>query len=117
MAELTLFGKEIRKRRIDRGETLGDMADALKVSAAFLSAVETGKKNVPGELLEKIIGHFELTGADAHQLRRLALESRSAITIKPNPKTRELAAAFARKFEELDKQQIEEILKVLNKKR
>jgi transcriptional regulator with XRE-family HTH domain len=115
MAELTPFGKAVRKIRIDRGETLGDMADALGVSAAFLSSIETGKKNVPGELLEKLIAHCKLPKSEAQELRRLALESRSAITIKPEEKTRELAAAFARKFGELDRQQIEEILKVLNK--
>ncbi len=115
MADLTPFGKAVRKIRIDRGETLGDMAEKFKISAAFLSSVETGKRNVPGELLEKLIAHCHLAEAEARTLRRLAMESRSALTIKPKEKTRELAAAFARKFEELDKSQIEEILKVLNK--
>ena len=37
MADLTPFGKAARKIRIDRGETLGDMAEELGISAAFLS--------------------------------------------------------------------------------
>lgn len=115
MADLTPFGKAARKIRIDRSETLGEMAAAIGISAAFLSSVETGKRNIPSELLEKIVAHFDLKGTEAHELRRLALESRNAVTLKPTDKNRGLATAFARKFEELDKAQIEEILKVLNK--
>jgi len=37
------------------------------------------------------------------------------VRLKPTEKNRELATAFARKFEELDSAQIAEILKVLNK--
>ena len=41
---LTSIGRFLRKLRIDHGEILKDMADALGVSSAFLSAVENGKK-------------------------------------------------------------------------
>jgi transcriptional regulator with XRE-family HTH domain len=115
MSELTPFGKVVRKIRIDRGETMGAMAEALGISSAFLSSLETGKRNVPGEFLDKLLQHCGLKEKEAQDLRRLALVSRNAITIKPKEKTRELAAAFSRKFEELDKEQIEEILKVLSK--
>ena len=115
MADLTPFGKAARKIRIDRSETLGAMAKALKISAAFLSSVETGKRNMPPELLDKIVAHLQLKGQEAEDLKRLAFESRTAVTLRPNDKNREVATAFARKFEELDKGQIEEILKVLNK--
>lgn len=115
MADLTPFGKAARKIRIDRSETLGDMADALGISAAFLSSVETGKRNPPDDLVEKIVRYFDLKGADAQELRRLAAESRNTIKLKPTEKNRHIANAFARKFESLDKAQMDEILKVLNK--
>ncbi len=115
MADLTPFGKAARKIRIDRGETLGDMADALGISAAFLSSAETGKRNVPNDLLDRIVTHFQLKGIEAQELRRLALESRKTVMLKPTERNRGLATAFARKFEELDSAQIAEILKVLNK--
>jgi HTH-type transcriptional regulator, competence development regulator len=115
MADLTPFGKAARKIRIDRSETLGDMADALGISAAFLSSMETGKRNIPDEMVEKIVRYFDLKGTEANELRRLAMESRNTIKLKPTGKNRQLATAFARKFEELDKTQIEEILRVLNK--
>ena len=44
---LTSIGRFLRKLRIDHGEILKDMADALGVSYAFLSAVENGKKKCP----------------------------------------------------------------------
>lgn len=45
---LTGIGKFLRKLRIDNEEILKDMADALGVSSAFLSAVENGRKKMPG---------------------------------------------------------------------
>ena len=115
MADLTPFGKAARKIRIDRSETLGDMAEALGISAAFLSSVETGKRNIPSDPVDKIVRYFDLKGSEALELRRLAAESQNTIKLKPSEKNRQLASAFARKFEELDKAQIDEILKVLNK--
>jgi HTH-type transcriptional regulator, competence development regulator len=115
MADLTPFGTAARKIRIDRSETLGDMADALGISAAFLSSVETGKRNIPDDLVDQIVRYFDLNGAEAQEMRRLAAESRNTIKLKPTEKNRHVATAFARKFEQLDKAQIDEILKVLNK--
>ena len=43
---LTEFGKALRRIRLDNDELLKDMADKLKVSSAYLSAVENGKKNL-----------------------------------------------------------------------
>jgi len=117
MADLTPFGKAVRKIRIDRSETLGEMAATLGISAAFLSSVETGKRNLSDDLLDAIIAHLDLKGADARELQRLGLESRSAVRLKPTDKNRELANAFARKFDDLDKTQIEEIMRVLNKRK
>ena len=41
---LTSIGKFLRKLRMSNGEILRDMAEALEVTSAFLSAVENGKK-------------------------------------------------------------------------
>lgn len=51
---LTGIGKFLRKLRIDNEEILKDMADALGVSSAFLSAVENGKKKMPDSWIEKL---------------------------------------------------------------
>ena len=41
VCDVTKLGIALRKIRLDRQEFLKDMADRLKVSSAFLSAVET----------------------------------------------------------------------------
>jgi transcriptional regulator with XRE-family HTH domain len=44
---VTAFGDFVRRRRLDLGMTLKDMAGQLGVSNAFLSAVELGRKRIP----------------------------------------------------------------------
>ena len=41
---LTRFGKRLRTLRIEENQRLKDMADKLGVTAAYLSAVENGKR-------------------------------------------------------------------------
>ena len=118
MAKLTPFGKAVRKLRLDRDEILRDMADKLAVSSAFLSAVETGKKKVPDEMLNELARHYHLSKGELADLRRLAEDSRQQFKLnvsQTKKETRGLVAAFARKFNELDQKQIDKILRVLNK--
>jgi len=102
MAKLTPFGRRIRKLRVDRDETQSDAARALGVSVAFWSSIETGKKNVPADLLARIAGHFGLTKGDTRELEELAEVSRGEVRInmqRLNDPSRELVLGFARKFE------------------
>jgi transcriptional regulator with XRE-family HTH domain len=72
---LTRFGKSARKHRIDLGITLRDMADALGVSAAMLSAVENGAKPVPtgwfDRLPDELIRAHLLDALDDVETRRV----------------------------------------------
>ena len=54
VCDVTKLGIALRKIRLDRQELLKDMADRLKVSSAFLSAVETGKKRPPANFIDRI---------------------------------------------------------------
>ena len=65
----TGFGVLLRKHRLDRGETLYAMAKAVGVSSSFLSAVETGQKAAPDELVNKLIAHLNLDWVDAADIR------------------------------------------------
>ena len=58
---LTSIGRFLRKLRIDNGEILKDMAEALGVSSAFLSAVENGKKKMPEGWIEKLKSIYSFT--------------------------------------------------------
>lgn len=57
---LTQFGKITRKIRIDNDVLLKDMADALNISAAFLSKLETGKSKPNLKLADKIKAIYNL---------------------------------------------------------
>jgi len=117
MKRLTPFGKAVRKYRVDRGEIQLEVAEALGVSIAFWSAIETGKKNVPEDLLAKVITHFELTGAAAHELRTLSWVSQRDVKINMqdlNDRSRQLVVGFARKFSSLDEEKQQKLRELLD---
>lgn len=70
---MTPFGERVRAMRAERGLTLKDMADALGVSSAYLSALEHGKRGRPSwPLLQAIIQYFNVIWDEADELQRLA---------------------------------------------
>ena len=115
---LTEFGKMCRKIRIDAGEIMADMADHLHVSAAFLSAVEHGKKPVPTEWPEQISIFYKLDAEAFDKLRKLADDSIRQIRIdidERDDSERNFIIAFARNFENLDDNDRKKILELLRK--
>lgn len=114
---LTTFGKLVRKLRIDKGLLLGDMADALKVSASFLSAVETGKKSVPSDWPARIASWLELDTSLADELREAALESLKEVHLPlggTSQDARNLAVTFAKQFQSLTPEDREKMMAILN---
>lgn len=113
---LTSFGVELRKHRVDRGETLYEMAEAIGISPSFLSAVETGRKKAPDELVENVIGHLKLDMVDALRLREAAMETGPEIRIPlkgRGSEARKVAAMFARRFDDRDLSALKEALEKL----
>ncbi len=113
----TLFGKFIRKLRIDKGEILGQMADAMKVSSAYLSAVENGKRNITPQFIDGVIKHFNLNSHDAGSLREAA--DKSPVSVKINlqnstDRERMLVSAFAQRVHSLSPSQQDQFLDSLN---
>jgi transcriptional regulator with XRE-family HTH domain len=114
---LTEFGQHLRKIRIDCGDLLKDMADKLGVTSSYLSAVETGKRNVPDGWVEKISQFYRLDMLEQDALQTEAANSVRAVTMdlcNMVPKRRETALLFARKFDAVDDSAIEAIRKLLN---
>jgi transcriptional regulator with XRE-family HTH domain len=114
---LTLFGKFCRKLRIDRGELLKDMADKLGVTPSYLSAVETGIRNVPKDWFEKISSIYALNEKDRAALHNAIHNSQ--LTIKFNLKElkndeKELVLAFARELKSLNDEDKKRIQSILN---
>ncbi|EJF85934.1 helix-turn-helix domain-containing protein [Candidatus Bartonella washoeensis] len=111
---LTLFGKTLRKLRIDHSEYLLDMAKKLDVSVAFLSSVEIGKKSVPVGMEEKLIELYALDKEMASLLRREADASRTSFTIKPsNPLIREIVGMCVRLLDAFSQEDLEAFKKFL----
>ena len=70
---MTPLGARLRQMRRERGIALKDMAKALRVSSAYLSALEHGRRGTPTfVLLQRIIHYFGVIWDEAEELQRLA---------------------------------------------
>ncbi|GGF45778.1 transcriptional regulator [Youhaiella tibetensis] len=79
---MTPLGAKLRALREERGVTLKEMAKALNVSSAYLSALEHGRRGKPTWfLLQRIIAYFNVIWDEAEELQRLAELSDPKVTI------------------------------------
>ncbi len=103
---MTPLGARIRELREARGISLKEMAAALGVSSAYLSALEHGKRGKPtGFLLHRIIAFFNVIWDEAEELQRLAEISDPRITIDTGglaPEATELTNRLAADIGRLD---------------
>lgn len=97
---MTPLGAKLRSLREARGLTLKDMARALNVSSAYLSALEHGRRGTPTwVLLQRIITYFNVIWDEAEELQRLAELSDPRVTIETGglaPEATELANRLGR---------------------
>ena len=79
---MTPLGAKLRELRRDRGVTLKEMAKALRVSSAYLSALEHGRRGRPTwTMLQRMIAYFNVIWDEAEELIRLAEVSEPKVTI------------------------------------
>ncbi len=79
---MTPFGARLRALRAERGVTLKHLAETLQVSAAYLSALEHGKRGAPSPgLVHQVNEYFGLIWDDADDLARLARLSNPRVTV------------------------------------
>jgi transcriptional regulator with XRE-family HTH domain len=99
---VTPLGAKIRELRTKRGVSLKEMAAALSVSSAYLSALEHGKRGKPTWfLVQRIITYFNVIWDEAEEIQRLAELSDPRVTIDTagmDPKATELANQLALKI-------------------
>jgi Zn-dependent peptidase ImmA (M78 family)/transcriptional regulator with XRE-family HTH domain len=115
MSELTPFGRELRKLRVDRHLRLYDLGEKLGgVSAAFLSAIETGRKPIPDGFVGKLARALDLSASEVKELRRAKDRTRREVPVdKNNEDERELIAAFARRPDKVPSDVMERLRKLL----
>ncbi|KAB4818066.1 helix-turn-helix transcriptional regulator [Bacteroides thetaiotaomicron] len=116
---LTEFGKALRIIRIGAQELLKDMADKLKVSSAYLSAVETGKRRIPSDWVDKIVEAYDLSTEKADELRQAADNSACDVRIPLNGMSdvkKEAVLTFARTLDGLSDEDLMRIMSTMKGK-
>lgn len=114
---MTPFGAKIRALRAERGVTLKDMAAALRVSPAYLSALEHGRRGRPSfAQVQAIIGFFNVIWDEAEEIEKLARLSHPRVTIDTSgldPQATELANRLADEIAYLTGSELDQMLKSL----
>lgn len=103
--KLTPFGKLVRRHRIEKEISLGEMSNRIGVSSAFASAVETGTKRIPNDYASKVSKALGLNRDETAELSNTADISAPEVRFQFDKSTsqfdRELVNMFARRFPNL----------------
>jgi len=115
---MTPFGQAVRRLRAERGVTQRQMASALGVSPAYLSALEHGNRSEPSwEFIQRVIGYFNIIWDEAEELQLLGSLSRPKVTIDTSglaPKATEIANKLASAIGRLDEATLEKIGRLID---
>jgi len=102
---MTPFGERLRRLRAERGLALQDMAAALGVSPAYLSALEHGHRGKPNRrFVHQVCQYFGIIWDDAEALQALADRSHPRVTVDTSglsPAATEFANLLAARIREL----------------
>ncbi|MEM9332468.1 MAG: helix-turn-helix domain-containing protein [Pseudomonadota bacterium] len=79
---MTPFGLKMRRLREQKGVNQREMAKEVGVSPAYLSALEHGHRGKPSwQLLQRIVGYFNIIWDEEEELRRLAEMSHTRVVV------------------------------------
>lgn len=114
---MTPFGLRLRALRDQRGITLTELAAAVHVSPAYLSALEHGKRGRPSAgLVHQVNEFFGLIWDEAEELVRLARISHPRVVVDTSglsPRATELANQLARRIRDLPEERVDALLQLL----
>ncbi len=113
---LNALGRELRKLRIDRGEIIKTMAENLGYSPSYLSAIEMGRREVPKDLVDKVVEIYDLEELEAKRLIKARNETINTVNIdlkNASALKRNLAFALASNINGLSDDKKMEIIKML----
>lgn len=115
----TKYAEFIRILRVKNHENMGDTAKLLGVNVSFVSAVESGKKNVPNEWVNVISDHYKLNEIERNNLISAIEDSKNITKIdlsKAPSFKRQVALQFQRSFDNIDEDTAQKILEILGGK-
>jgi transcriptional regulator with XRE-family HTH domain len=114
---VTPFGERLRELRAEKGVQAKDMAEALGVSAAYLSALEHGHRGMPNRrFVHQACQYFGLIWDDADALQLLAELSHPRAVVDTSgltPAHTRLANVLAKRIRDLDEEEAETLLSQL----
>jgi transcriptional regulator with XRE-family HTH domain len=114
---MTPFGAKVRVMRAARSITLKDMAAALGVSGAYLSAMEHGHRGRPSwPFVQRVITYFNVIWDEAEELERLAQLSDPRVSVNTaglDPRATELANRLATIIGDLKGEQLDTLLEMV----
>jgi transcriptional regulator with XRE-family HTH domain len=117
---MTPFGAKLRELRSKKGLSQKQMAGALNVTAAYLSALEHGRRAAPSfDFVQRVIGYFNVIWDDAEELQRLASISNPRVSVDTSglsPQATELANLLAIEIGSMRDSKVEKMLLMLKSK-
>jgi transcriptional regulator with XRE-family HTH domain len=107
---VTPFGAKVRELRKQRKVSMKDMADAIGVTPAYLSALEHGHRGLPSwYLVQRIIAYFNVIWDEAEEITRLARLSHPRVVVDTSglsPAATELANKLAENISSMSDEDI-----------
>lgn len=113
---ISKFGKCIRSIREQENDSLRQMAIKLGISAAFLSAMEVGRKPIPVEYIEKMKSIYNLTEEQEVELENSIYETNERVPIElaaMNEAQKDISLMFARKIKTADEELLRKLKEAL----
>lgn len=115
---MTPFGARLRALRTERGMTLKDLATQLQVSAAYLSALEHGRRGAPSiGLVHQVCDILGLIWNQAEELASLARLSHPRVVVDTaglTPEQTALANRLAQTIKRLSPETIASLHAILD---
>jgi transcriptional regulator with XRE-family HTH domain len=107
---VTPFGQALRDLRRRKGVSQKQMAAAIGVSAAYLSALEHGKRGAPSfDFLQRVAGYFNVIWDEAEELFGIANVSAPKVVLDTSGLTPQHTAFANRLSEEIRALSVETI--------
>lgn len=111
------FGILLAHIRLEHQEIIKDMSDKLNMSPAYLSSIETGRRSVPEDMIQKLKETYSLDQETVHKLEIAKAELNLEVNMKINAETTKdqiaLATLFSKTFTDLSAEQINQIRTLL----
>lgn len=115
---MTPFAEALKELRRRKGVTQRDLALAIGVSPAYLSALEHGKRGKPSfDLLQRIAGYFHIIWDEADDLFMTAASSHPKVTLDTSGLPADytlLANRLAKEIRSLSPDMVQAIEKLLD---